>query len=431
MRLEELLVSADLVVESPGRGDLAAFGVDRDEVRARHPGLVVASLSCFGVEGPYAGYRWSDLVAQAAGWTVLPLGRSSNGPVKLPALAAMSTLGHSLACGALAGVLYARATGVGAHIDCAAAEALGSGPFRIGRFLGWEYRDHGPEPDTATSSDATLLPIGIFPCADGYVSMMSTPQQLGEMLSVLDNEELTEAFARPDAFVRPETKEILDAALYPWLFAHPRAELTAMAQRAGWPFAHVNSVPEVLEADHLHQRGFWSEAEGPAGRILLAGPPYRHAEGGWRLHWPGPPPGGRADEPAEAEPVAPALARTPVGTPPLDGHPGSRPDDGVVGPLSHAAPRRPRGRGHPHREPVGVPADDQGLSPPARLLPHPAGEPRRDVRAGWSRAGRTAPTTVMRSTTRSPATSCPARSTPADPRPASCSCAWWSAPTCS
>ena len=114
--------------------------------------------------------------------------------------------------------------------------------------------------------------------------MMSTPQQVKEMVAVLDDEALTEAFARPDAFVRPETKEILDAALYTWLFSHTRVELTAAAQAGGWPFAHVNSPADVLEADHFHQRGFWAEVPHGDGRLLLAGPPYRHAEGGWQLH---------------------------------------------------------------------------------------------------------------------------------------------------
>ena len=45
--------------------------------------------------------------------------------------------------------------------------------------------------------------------------MMSTPQQLGELLDVLDDDALREAFARPDAFERGETKEAMDAALVP------------------------------------------------------------------------------------------------------------------------------------------------------------------------------------------------------------------------
>ncbi len=321
--LTGLLAAADLVVESPGRGDLEAFDLRREEVRKGHRALVIASVSGFGVEGPYAGYRWSDLVAQTAAGLTLPQGRSGLVPLKLPAMVAMCLLGHTMACGALAGVRQAKMTGVGAHVDCAASEALASGPFRIGRFLGWEYRGCRPEADLPVTTD-TLLPLGIFPCADGYVSMMSTPQQLTEMLAVLDNEELNEAFRRPDAFVRPETKEILDAALYPWLLSHRRAELTAAAQALGWPFAHVNSVAEVLEVDHLHQRGFWVETDGPSGPLLLAGPPYRHAEGGWRAHWPGPRLGGpgRPRKPWAAPASVteePATGVRAASAPPLDG----------------------------------------------------------------------------------------------------------------
>ncbi len=41
------------------------------------------------------------------------------------------------------------------------------------------------------------------------------------MLAVLGSDEL-QAVARPDAFMRPETKEILDGALYPWLLERTR-----------------------------------------------------------------------------------------------------------------------------------------------------------------------------------------------------------------
>jgi crotonobetainyl-CoA:carnitine CoA-transferase CaiB-like acyl-CoA transferase len=280
----ELVASADVVIESQGDGDLEGFGVSRDELRAQFPSLVVATISGFGTTGPYRSYRWSDLVAQVASWTTFPQGRALEVPVKAPRFVALCTIGHTAALGSLAGVLRARASGSGAHVDCAAYEALGAIPARVCRYLGWEYGGHEPLMLAANAVD-TLLPTGVFPCADGYVSMMSTPQQLNEMLSVLDDDALREAFAREDAFALPETKEILDSALYPWLFEHTRAEGTAAAQAAGWPFAGVYTPAEVLAADHLHQRGFWTECDDPiVGHVLLPGPPYRHAEGGWRLH---------------------------------------------------------------------------------------------------------------------------------------------------
>ena len=150
--------------------------------------------------------------------------------------------------------------------------------------LAYQYRGGEPAPSLVDAARETLIPVGVFPCADGYVALMSTPQQLDEMLDVLDDDALREAFDRPDAFERGETKEALDVALYTWLLSRTRAEATADAQRGGWPLAGVNSPSEVLEAEHLHQRGFWIHADDPvAGPIDLPGASCRFAEGGWSL----------------------------------------------------------------------------------------------------------------------------------------------------
>ena len=82
----------------------------------------------------------------------------------------------------------------------------------------------------------------------------------------------------------PETKEILDGVLYPWLLERTREEVTVAAQAAGWPVAPVLEPAEVLAADHLHQRGFWRYAvDDELGPVVLPGAPYRLAEGGWEL----------------------------------------------------------------------------------------------------------------------------------------------------
>jgi crotonobetainyl-CoA:carnitine CoA-transferase CaiB-like acyl-CoA transferase len=287
-QLDQLLADVDLVVESKDAGDLAGFGLARDAVRRDHPGLVVTTISGWGTTGPYADYTWSDLTAQTAAWVTFPQGRSLDVPVKSPRVAGLCTVGHTAALGALAAVLRRRASGAGAHVDLAAFEALGTIPARVCRYLGWEYADHEPLGLAANMAD-TLLPVGIFPCGDGFVSMMSTPQQLKEMLDVIDDDALRAAFARPDAFSNPETKEVLDLALFPWLIEHTRAEATALAQAGQWPLAGVYSPAEVLQADHFHQRGFWIDTDDPTlGPVLLPGPPYRFAEGGWRLHRPAP-----------------------------------------------------------------------------------------------------------------------------------------------
>jgi crotonobetainyl-CoA:carnitine CoA-transferase CaiB-like acyl-CoA transferase len=276
-----LLDRVDLVVEAPGLGALGDWGLARDGLLAGRPQLSIVAITGFGATGPYAGYRWSDLVAQAFAGSLL---LDPRGPVRLPMSVGECVVGHTAAMGGLAAVLRARATGSGAFVDCAATEALASNPTRMSRHLGWEYRGRQSLEQQVADSSTTLLPLGPLPCADGYVAMMMTPQQLGEMLTVLDSDELRSFFALPDAFGRSEAKEVLDGILYAWLLERTRQEITDVAQAAGWPVTPVYSPGEMLTADHFHQRGFWVHAVDPElGPLLLPGPPYRLAEGGWKL----------------------------------------------------------------------------------------------------------------------------------------------------
>ncbi|MDE3203919.1 MAG: CoA transferase [Acidobacteriota bacterium] len=309
-RVRRLTRGVDLVVTAEGEGTLEDWGLDWDDLHRSDPGLVVVHISGFGRRGPYAGYAWTDLVAQTFAGTLVNAG-PTHAPVKLPADAQLCAVGHTAALGALGAILRARACGEGALVECAAYEAIGGAPHGALKHLGFEYRGRTMPPRAASvaAGTGTLLPLGIFPCADGYVSMMTIPPQVPRLLDVIDDEALRAAFDRPDAYVHPETKEVLDAAMYPWLLSRTRAEVMAAAQAAGWPVTSVNRPEEVLEADHLHQRGFWCAVQDPVvGPVLVPGPLSRHSEGGWQLQRAAPTLG--ADDPA-GEP--PPVRRRPRG----------------------------------------------------------------------------------------------------------------------
>lgn len=331
-RVGRLIERSDLVIETAGRGCLADWATSWDDVHTRLPGVVVASISGFGATGPYASYQWTDLVAQTFASVLVAMGMDQ-APVRLPGVAQLCAVGHTAAVGALAAVQRSRANGAGAFVDCAAYEALGGGPHRILRHLAYEYRGRTVSPREANATPAagtgTLLPLGIFPCADGYVSMMTTVQNLPRMFDVLGDDGLREAFSRPDAFVNPDSKEQLDAVLFPWLLSRTRAEVMAAAQAAGWPVTSVNLANEILEADHLHQRGFWARVEDPgAGPILLPGPLSRHSEGGWHLRRPAPSPG-RDDGAIDAELAGPPRVRVARCRPEAAPDPGDPPLKGL------------------------------------------------------------------------------------------------------
>lgn len=283
--LRGLVAGADLVIEVERAGTLADHGFDRAELRSAQPELVVVSISGFGATGPYAGYRWSDVTTQAFTGTVAGQAPHRDGPLRLPGVVGLCAAGQAAALGALAALLVVEAGGGGTVVDAAAYEAAVSVPARSSQQLAAEYRGRKPAPVRTVKSGTTLFPVGIFPCADGYVAMMSNGQQLPEMLTVLDDEPLRAAFAHPDAMTRPETREALDVALYTWLSSHTRAEITGAGQTAGWPIAGVNTMTDVLAADHLYQRRFWATVEEPnvGMSVRLPAGPIRFAEGGWDL----------------------------------------------------------------------------------------------------------------------------------------------------
>jgi crotonobetainyl-CoA:carnitine CoA-transferase CaiB-like acyl-CoA transferase len=326
LAVRSLIEGADLVIESAGRGGLTDWGFDWEELHGTHPGLSVVHLSGFGATGPYSAYQWDDIVVQAMGGALLLQGHPEQAPVKLPGYLALYFVGHVAALGGLAAVLAAEAGQNGSFVDCSALEALATLPSRQAPLLGFQYRGCVPDPPEFQSPTSTLIPVGVFPCADGYVALMSTTQQLDEMLSVLGDPGAKAAFEHPDAFNRPETKEALDVALYTWLAARTRAEATAAAQEAGWPLTGVYTVAEVLEADHLHQRSFWIHADDPlCGPMDLPGPWCRFEEGGWSLRRLAPRLGEHnrvvdrgPREASQPRPSPPRTARTPS-TPPLEG----------------------------------------------------------------------------------------------------------------
>jgi hypothetical protein len=103
-QLDALVADADVVVQGYRPGALDAFGLDPDALVARHPGLVVLTLSAWGHDGPWSGRRGFDSLVQAAtGIAVLERVSGGNPPGALPA----QVLDHATGYLAAAAVLVA------------------------------------------------------------------------------------------------------------------------------------------------------------------------------------------------------------------------------------------------------------------------------------------------------------------------------------
>jgi len=64
--LWRLVESADVFSQAYRPGALAALGVSAEALAARRPGIVVVSLTAYGTQGPWAGWRGFDSLVQTA-----------------------------------------------------------------------------------------------------------------------------------------------------------------------------------------------------------------------------------------------------------------------------------------------------------------------------------------------------------------------------
>ncbi|KAF2793892.1 CoA-transferase family III [Melanomma pulvis-pyrius CBS 109.77] len=116
-RLLELLKTADVFIQGYRPQSLASQGLSAAELTKTNPNLIVASLSAYGQEGPWAGHRGFDSLVQAcSGINVAEAERyATEDPARvLPCQAFDHGAGYLLATGILA-ALYKRATIGGAY----------------------------------------------------------------------------------------------------------------------------------------------------------------------------------------------------------------------------------------------------------------------------------------------------------------------------
>ena len=115
--VHSMLPHCDVLVENFVPGTMARFGLEYEMVKSLHPGLIYASISGFGQDGPESQRPALDIVVQAMGGLISVTGQP-DGPLTRPG----ASLGDSLAgvftaLSVLAALYQREATGQGQYID--------------------------------------------------------------------------------------------------------------------------------------------------------------------------------------------------------------------------------------------------------------------------------------------------------------------------
>ncbi len=292
--VETLVAGADLLIE-----DLPPEAFDRDALRARHPHLVLLSITPFGLTGPMAGRPATDFTVQAESGSIGARGRPGAEPYQTGGRVSEWAGGCFAAVAALAAVRHARATGRGEHIDCSlhATTALVTNCYVD---LMWGILGRPP----VIGSLPNIETPSIEPTRDGFVGFTTySAQQMSDFLLMIERTDLRES-GDFDAFAQrlgrlEEWEEIVHA----WTRVHDTGEILELAQALRIPVAPICNGRTVLEQEQLRRRDVF--VEDPSGGFLRPRPPYRIDGRSGGPSEPAAAPGahqGRIEPPAERRP---------------------------------------------------------------------------------------------------------------------------------
>lgn len=285
--LTELLSGADLVLDDHGPDVLRELGLGYETVSAANPGVVWVSITPFGLSGPKRGWASSNLVAWAASGVLYTVGFDDQPPVVPggPAQLGMYATALHGAVGAVLGLRGRRLLGRGQLIDLSLAEACLAISPETGVPVFLDDRVHRAR---AGNRRTLSRPFGLYPCSDGYVSILVLMPRHWEAIAqwiheACDNEAIIDpVFA--DMAVRAETMELIDSWVEELTTSMTLLEFFREGQRRGIPITPVNTI-ETLHADpHLQAVDFWDAVELPTGdEAIIPGAPFRTNADWWRL----------------------------------------------------------------------------------------------------------------------------------------------------
>ena len=173
--LKKLITKADVVLQNFRPGVIERLGLDYAAVKAINPRIVYASITGYGLEGPWVMRPGQDLLAQARSGLMWLNGDDGQGPVPF-GLAVADMLAGSAACqGILASLVRRGITGEGAHVETSLLEALVDFQFEVLT----AYLNDGqrmPKRSSFRSAHAYLAaPYGVYPTSDGWLAIAMTP----------------------------------------------------------------------------------------------------------------------------------------------------------------------------------------------------------------------------------------------------------------
>jgi crotonobetainyl-CoA:carnitine CoA-transferase CaiB-like acyl-CoA transferase len=242
--LMRLVKEADVVVENWRPDVKKKLGVDYEALAAVNPRIILASISGFGQDGPYAWRPGFDQIVQGMGGLMSVTGHAESGPVRAGLAVADMSAGLYTALGILTALLEREVSGKGQWVHASLLHSqIAMMDFQAARYL-----NDQDIPVQVGNNHPTSSPMGLFDGSDGVFNLGASGE--GNWVRLCQVVERPEWLADPefrDEPLRVKHRQRLNDALAVIFKQKTVADWVTLLNEAGVPAGPVYTVPQVFE----------------------------------------------------------------------------------------------------------------------------------------------------------------------------------------
>jgi crotonobetainyl-CoA:carnitine CoA-transferase CaiB-like acyl-CoA transferase len=278
--LLSLVDKSDVLIENFRAGVLDRLGLSYEKLAERNPRLVYACIRGFGdprsASNDYTDWPAFDVVSQSMGGMMGVTGAEDGVPMKVGPGVGDLIPATLCAFGVLAAVMRAQRTGRGQFIDVAMVD----GVLAFCERVIYQYSISGVIPRPQGSHHPMFVPMGVFPAADGWVTVGSPNDGFWiKLCKLMGRPELAEdpRFRSNDDRVR--NAPALKAELGAFTSAHTKEQLRQLLG-GQLPFGPIYDAQDIFTDPYFAAREMLVEVEQPhsSKKLTIAGVPIKMSE---------------------------------------------------------------------------------------------------------------------------------------------------------
>jgi len=283
-----LIKDTDVLVTDRPLLDLEKASLGYDDLKSANPALIMASLTPFGLSGPYKDHKAYQLNTSHASGQGYQLPIPALDPKRPPVISGGNATDYEPGLVAAVAIMAAYfrkgLTGQGQFIEVSKQEAL----LAMLRVEAVTYANDGvmQTPRLPGQIQARMAaPAGVIPCKDGYFVLVTPEEhQFKSLVTLMDNPEWSKEPWCKNPAERSKHSNKVGEYIWEWAKMHTQEEIFRKGQALSIPVAPLQSAKNVVESEQFNATGFFAHIDHPSlGSIKFPTAPYRFSKSPWQL----------------------------------------------------------------------------------------------------------------------------------------------------